>query len=323
MRQKIFSDFDFSDFWEDSEYALREYVEEKPSDELILSIEKELGYKFPDSYIELMKLHNGGIPKNTCYPTNEPTSWSADHIAITGIKGIGRTKLYSLCGELGSQFKITEWEYPNDGIYICDCPSAGHDMIMLDYSKCGNSGEPEVVHVDQEHDYKKTFIAKDFETFIRGLVNSDVYDTSEEDLNNTLEVLQTGNFSSLLQEFFKNEQDIEFDKILRKVLTNLANSKGFLALHADELSYLVYDIQFYLYSKNKIIKSNEAYLKDYPNMIAFSDNEIGTGGYAEDFVKDWFKERISQGQISKNLFGGFSFNKQYEKSLIEQMKKYE
>ena len=73
-------------------------------------------------------------------------------------------------------------------------------MIMLDYSKCGNSGEPEVVHVDQEHDYKKTFIAKDFETFIRGLINSDVYDTSEEDLKDTLEVLQKGSFSTLLQE---------------------------------------------------------------------------------------------------------------------------
>jgi hypothetical protein len=59
--------------------------------------------------------------------------------------------------------------YPSDGIYICDCPSAGHDMILLDYSACGKNGEPEVVHVDQENNFKKTFLAKDFETFIRGL----------------------------------------------------------------------------------------------------------------------------------------------------------
>jgi hypothetical protein len=50
---------------------------------------------------------------------------------------------------------------------------------MLDYSTCGQNGEPEVLHVDQEWDYKKTFLAKDFETFIRGLVSSDVYNKSE------------------------------------------------------------------------------------------------------------------------------------------------
>ena len=42
-------------------------------------------------------------------------------------------------------------------------------MILLDYSRCGKDGEPEIVHVDQEADYKKTFLAKDFETFIKGL----------------------------------------------------------------------------------------------------------------------------------------------------------
>ncbi len=176
MKQKIFEDFDFSKFWDDSKYALKEFVDETPSDELIDSVEKELGYKLPASYIELMKMHNGGIPYNTCFPTEKPTSWAEDHVAITGIFGIGRNKSYSLCGDLGSQFMIEEWGYPADGVYFCDCPSAGHDMILLDYSKCGKDGEPEVVHVDQEGDYEKTFLAKDFETFIRGLVNEEDFE---------------------------------------------------------------------------------------------------------------------------------------------------
>lgn len=53
-------------------------------------------------------------------------------------------------------------------------------MIMLDYRKNGKTGEPEVVHVDQEFDYKITFLAKDFETFVRGLVHDSVYDSSED-----------------------------------------------------------------------------------------------------------------------------------------------
>ena len=100
------------------------------------------------------------------YPCDEPTCWSDDHVAITGIFGIGREKSCSLCGELGSQFMIDEWEYPAIGVAICDCPSAGHDMIFLDYRACGPQGEPAVVHVDQENDYKITHLADSFEEFI-------------------------------------------------------------------------------------------------------------------------------------------------------------
>lgn len=180
-----FEDFDLTNFWDDNWYALKEYVSDLPSDELIASVEEELGYKLPASYIWLMKQHNGGIPVNTCYPCDEPTSWAEDHVAITGILGIGREKRYSLCGELGSQFMIDEWEYPAIGVAICDCPSAGHDMIFLDYRTCGPQGEPAVVHVDQENDYKMTHLADSFEEFIRGLEHESLYDSDEdvEDLN--------------------------------------------------------------------------------------------------------------------------------------------
>ena len=176
-----FEGFDLTNFWDDSMYALKEYVSDPPSDELIASVEEELGYKLPAAYIWLMKQHNGGIPVNTCYPCDEPTCWAEDHVAITGIFGIGREKSCSLCGELGSQFMIDEWEYPAIGVAICDCPSAGHDMIFLDYRACGPQGEPAVVHVDQENDYKITHLADSFEEFIRGLEHESLYDPDEED----------------------------------------------------------------------------------------------------------------------------------------------
>ena len=171
-----FEGFDFTNFWDDNEYALKEYVSAPPSDELIASVEEELGYKLPAAYIWLMKQHNGGIPVNDCYPTDEPTSWAEDHVAITGILGIGREKGCSLCGELGSQFMIDEWGYPAIGVAICDCPSAGHDMIFLDYRACGPQGEPAVVHVDQENDYKITHLADSFEEFVRGLEPESAFD---------------------------------------------------------------------------------------------------------------------------------------------------
>lgn len=172
-----FNNYDFSSFWDDSIYSYEEYICESPTDTLIEEIEKELGYKLPKSYIWLMKQHNGGIPMNTCFPVKSPTSWAEDHIEISGIMGIGRDKSCSICGEFGSLFMIEEWGYPNIGIAICDCPSAGHDMVFLDYRECGPQGEPKVVHIDQEYNYTITVLAKNFEEFIIGLVNDKVYYT--------------------------------------------------------------------------------------------------------------------------------------------------
>ena len=57
-----FEGFDFTGFWDDCDYALKAYVCDPPTDQLIAEIEQELGYKLPASYIWLMKQHNGGIP---------------------------------------------------------------------------------------------------------------------------------------------------------------------------------------------------------------------------------------------------------------------
>ncbi len=174
----VFGDFDISDFWEESEYANEEYVGESLTDELVKSVEDELGYKLPKAYIELMKWQNGGIPKRTNHRIAKLTPWAEKHIAITGIYGINKAKTYSLGGSFGSQFWIDEWGYPSIGVYFCDCPSAGHDMVCLDYRKCGAQGEPQVVHVDQEADYKITFVAENFEDFIRGLENDDNFQST-------------------------------------------------------------------------------------------------------------------------------------------------
>ena len=177
-----FEGFDLSDFWEEtSNYAKDKYIGPVPTDEMIRSVEEELGYKLPESYIVLMQVQNGGFSKKTAFPTSTPTSWAEDHIAIEGFLSIGWDKTYSLCGRMGSRFMIEEWGYPDIGIAICDCPSAGHDMVFLDYRECGPQGEPKVVHIDQEDDYYITPLADSFEEFVRKLVDEEDYD-DEEDL---------------------------------------------------------------------------------------------------------------------------------------------
>lgn len=168
--------FDLSDFWENSEYARKEYIDDPLTVKKVAMVEEQLGYKLPAAYITLSKLQNGGIPKRTNHRTSTPTSWSDNHIAVSGIYSIGNSKPCSLLGSFGSAFWCSEWGYPAIGIYFADCPSAGHDMLCLDYRRCGPKGEPSVVHVDQELDYKITQVAESFESFIRGLELDGAFD---------------------------------------------------------------------------------------------------------------------------------------------------
>ena len=68
MKNRTFEDFDFTDFWDDDEYAKNGYIGEFTTEEMIEEVERELGYKLPESYIWLMKQHNGGKPLNVCFP---------------------------------------------------------------------------------------------------------------------------------------------------------------------------------------------------------------------------------------------------------------
>lgn len=168
-------DFDFDSFWESSEYADRTYLGSPLTDGKVAAVEEQLGFKLPAAYIELARHRNGGIPRRTNHRTNTRTTWSADHIAISFIYAIGHDPEYSLCGRVGSELWLDEWGYPPIGVYFAGCPSAGHDMLCLDYRQCGPRGEPQVVHVDQEWDYQITVVAETFEAFIRGLEDDEAF----------------------------------------------------------------------------------------------------------------------------------------------------
>ncbi|MGM7635234.1 SMI1/KNR4 family protein [Bacillus sp. Hm123] len=160
-------------FWDESDYFTLPIQVTK---EMIGEAEQTLGYKLPNSYIELIKMKNGGSPVHTCYLTTAATSWAEDHIAIDGIRGIGGNRGIDSEDERSTD---EEWGYPIDiGFVICDCPSAGHDAVMLDYSLCGKNGEPRVIHVDVEGADEPTItvVAKDFETFVGGLVSEEEFD---------------------------------------------------------------------------------------------------------------------------------------------------
>jgi hypothetical protein len=173
----LLADLNLQEWWEDSTTSLREYVGATPTDALVASVEDELGFRLPLSYVAMMRRHNGGIPRLNCFPTSSPTTWADDHVAVNGFFAIGRELAHSLCGTAGSRFWIDEWGYPDLGLYFADCPSAGHDMIAMDYRDSGPEGDPRIVHVDQEWDYAVTDLAPDFAQFVRGLCDEEAFET--------------------------------------------------------------------------------------------------------------------------------------------------
>lgn len=309
----FFDGFDLTTFWSDTPYAREAYQDVPVTDELVAEIEAELGYKLPASYVALMRTRNGGCPRNTCIPTVTETSWAEDHVAISGISGIGRTARYSLCGAIGSRFMQNEWGYPDIGICIADCPSAGHDMIMLDYRACGPEGEPQVVHVDQESDYHITFLAKDFESFIRALVDEEEFSEAEAMLEDARITVAKGAFSPLLAELVASPERAAWKPWLRDLCSDIVEAKGHFSLHADETSWLVYDVLFQLYSSARLVRSREHYLEVYPHMLVMGQG-FSTGGYAPGFVEAWFDARAAAGDIVSSE-GGLRFHERVVERL--------
>jgi hypothetical protein len=151
------------------------------TDDMAQDAEVVLGYKLPQSYLNLLRIKNGGTLRLRCYPTEAPTGWAKDHIEVDAVYGIAGK--WGIDTEYGSRYLIAEWGYPEKGIVIGCTPSAGHEAIMLDYSFCGPEGEPRVVYVDTEGHDEEPFIvvlAANFEQFLQNLTSCDRFIENEQ-----------------------------------------------------------------------------------------------------------------------------------------------
>ncbi len=217
-------DVEYSELW-DRECG--EHITESFSEDDVAKVESEFGYTLPTSYIAFLKTQNGGITKNCEYFLKYKNGKTA-RFAIN--------EFFSL-GEYDLDNYIANWGYPAIGLPICDCPSAGHDMIFLDYRKNGKDGIPQVSHIDQELNYEVTILADTFEEFLTNLHNrvnsmhfikalclekynnSAIYTLVEEDiyLNNI-----TNTYVIALKTEIENEHDTQYplEDLLEKHLVN-------------------------------------------------------------------------------------------------------
>jgi hypothetical protein len=118
------------------------------TEDMVLLAEKRLGYTLPRSYVDLLRVRNGGRPRRRCVRTAFPTLSAPDHLEVEAILGIGGRWGIDAAGPLSSPAVIEEWGYPRIGVVVCETPSAGHDTVMLDYSRA--LPEPEVAYIGED-----------------------------------------------------------------------------------------------------------------------------------------------------------------------------
>lgn len=321
MKLNCFKESFVKSFWQEDDYAFENHVDAFPDDAIVCSIEEELGYSLPLSYVELMRVQNGGYPVNTHFVLPDSPETEQHHLCLDSFFGIGRIKPYSLCGEMGQKLIFDEWGYPNDGVYIGRFLGGYHNLLLLDHSSCGKDGEPVVVMVDGENEYKKTFLAVNFEAFVKALMNESVFDRSEEELAIALGAIRDGSFAKILQTYFKLSPALDFEKIMRNLLEQLSLEKGSFNLHEDELSYKVYDLLFYLTSKAKSGVSRAEYLELFPELLVMADADIHTGGYAPGFIEDWWYSREQLKVIASVEDDRFEMNSQFANELLVELAK--
>ncbi len=133
------------------------------TDDAVRDAQRRLGVKLLTSYVELLKVRNGGYLRYDSHPAAVPTSWATDHVGVEHIMGIGPGPAGNI---LDTPWLVEEWGMP-EGLVLLS--GDGHTWIALDYRSCGPSGEPSVVWIDNELD-EEVRLAPDFQTFLDGLV---------------------------------------------------------------------------------------------------------------------------------------------------------
>jgi hypothetical protein len=220
-------------------------------------------------------------------------------------------------------------------VYIADTPTAGHQMIALDYRECGKQGEPRVVYVDQEDDYSITFVAPDFATFIRGLVNGEEYDTSEQDREEAIATVERGTLSPIVLSALDaaGARLPDGERMLRTLARQIVDEKEYFSLGSDERSHLMNGLMFWLYSQLRTASSFEDFEGPpwdkasydrpcYKLMIVggLVDDPYGfnTGGYSPSVVRDWWKAWIKRGEIVKTR-EGYRITPEAEAALLHRL----
>lgn len=133
------------------------------SQSMVIFAQKELGVTLPKTYIELLKIQNGGYTKGFIFPTTQKTSWADDHIPLRDLAGIVvNDSINTALNILDSPELTQEWELPDKQVLLS---GEGHWWITIDFRK-NELGS--IMWFDVEIG-QEVYLADNFDSFINGL----------------------------------------------------------------------------------------------------------------------------------------------------------
>lgn len=146
-------------FWDNNYYNHPELT-----DALIQNAEKELKVKLPSSFIDLLKIMNGGYTIGFLFPIKTETAWAGNYIPLPSLNGIVvDTDIETTLNILDTPYMTKEWGLPEKQVLLS---GDGHCWITLDYR---NIDTPTIrwIDVDAQED---VHVANSFEDFLKGLL---------------------------------------------------------------------------------------------------------------------------------------------------------
>lgn len=151
-----------------NDYTLEDLVQ----DDIILA-EKHFNVKLPKSYIDLLKIKNGGTLQYNALPFKQNHEEDDNYIIIEYLFGIKQGE-----GIFQTKYFVEEWKIERENIIILS--GDGHEWLALDYNE--SSSNPSVIYIFSE---ENEFIRL-FDSFDEMLDNLYIYEEEEEEVDGAI-----------------------------------------------------------------------------------------------------------------------------------------
>ena len=264
------------------------------------ALETELGKKLPADYRRFLIACNGGFAGGRFWfegPTPEGKKADA---GVNHIGGFRRQGHFSLKWAR----ECYEGRIPDTLLWIMDDPFGNAICLGIQGKHRGkvyfwdHENEPDTDEWDGKVETARNLklLANSFSDFVAGLQEP------EDDRDAERKALESGAFpKSLENQVRKIASDYpNMRDLIRALCLRIFDEKGFLAIHADDLSRTLADVIFWLYQTSRITKGviPRGQLDSIMlNWIRHEPDKLGLDGYSLNHLSDWWDDRINKGVL--------------------------